>query len=350
LPKRFPNHERRLYIFVCRQKTCRRKKGSVRALRSVRSPEIKTGNAEDGKVTTKSKSSSGPSQKQMSNIGESLFSTKSSPSAGNVNLFSTSASSNSPPNPFSNSILLNGNTTKQETVSSIRNSSPGSRNTSDVLPTFAEKLSLGQTNQSTSTKATEPWPNPDRFPPPYPTYFLDADFESLEKQPTEQISQRIEIDQTATGSEQRGEDKEIFESSLDKTFQKFADRLAQNPEQILRYEFDGAPLLFSSQDSVGEIFSKPHSNSSKITTTQSTTSKIPQCVNCGNARVFELQLTPHAILELEAEEPGLEGMEWGTIIVGVCSKDCLSTGPGTGQVGYIEEWVGVQWEEPSSKK
>ena len=71
-----------------------------------------------------------------------------------------------------------------------------------------------------------------------------------------------------------------------------------------------------------------------------------RCGNCGAHRVFELQLTPHAIVELEVDEEGYEGMEWGTIILAVCEKDCVpSSVTGEGQVGYVEEWVGVQWEE-----
>lgn len=61
--------------------------------------------------------------------------------------------------------------------------------------------------------------------------------------------------------------------------------------------------------------------------------------------MFELQLTPQAIAELEAEEMSLEGMDWGSVILGVCSADCLPRGLEVGQVGYLEEWVGVQWEE-----
>jgi len=74
--------------------------------------------------------------------------------------------------------------------------------------------------------------------------------------------------------------------------------------------------------------------------------------------VFELQLTPHAIVELEAEEEGAatgagDGMEWGTVVLGVCERDCYGRAGADGgdddedggAVRYYEEWVGVQWEE-----
>lgn len=78
--------------------------------------------------------------------------------------------------------------------------------------------------------------------------------------------------------------------------------------------------------------------------------RIPRCEACGAKRAFELQLVPHAIAVLEEGREGIglgpkddPGMEWGTLIVGVCSVNC-----GADQVGvadWREEWVGVQWEE-----
>lgn len=51
---------------------------------------------------------------------------------------------------------------------------------------------------------------------------------------------------------------------------------------------------------------------------------------------------PYAISMLEKEEAGLDGMEWGTIIVATCV--CVPKVLDANQVGYVEEWVGVQWE------
>lgn len=143
-----------------------------------------------------------------------------------------------------------------------------------------------------------------------------------------------------------------FESSLDRTFQRFADRLAQNPEQVIRYEFDGQPLLYRKDDMVGKIFDSQYRSSGKVQTipARGVPNRIPRCQNCGSHRVFELQLTPHAITELEAEEPGIEGMEWGSIVLAVCAQDCLEKGRNAGEVGYVEEWVGAQWEEKVERR
>lgn len=143
------------------------------------------------------------------------------------------------------------------------------------------------------------------------------------------------------------EDKEAYESSMDRTFQKFADRLEQNSEQVIRYEFKGSPLLYSKTDAIGKLLSSsgPASGNEKVRTTGGSASGMPRCGNCGGGRVFEVQLTPHAIMELEKDEEGLDGMEWGTIVVGVCSRDCVPNAMGASEVGYVEEWAGVQWED-----
>ena len=146
------------------------------------------------------------------------------------------------------------------------------------------------------------------------------------------------------------DDADAFESTIDKAFQRFADRLAQNPLQVLRYEYKGTPLLYSKTDAVGNSLA-PHQSTAPsgdgkfATVGRPGSTGMPRCQNCGAGRVFELQLTPQAITELEVEEMGLDGMDWGTIILGVCGEDCQPKGIEQGQVGYLEEWVGVQWEE-----
>lgn len=62
-----------------------------------------------------------------------------------------------------------------------------------------------------------------------------------------------------------------------------------------------------------------------------------------------MQLVPYLIYELEKDNEeamkldGGEGMEWGTVIVGTCGKNCGDDKEG--KVVFREEWVGVQWEE-----
>ena len=155
--------------------------------------------------------------------------------------------------------------------------------------TFAQKLRISEVKSTPSAgPPSEPWPEKSQFPPPFPQ------------------------------------------------FHKFARRLAQNPEQVLRYEYGGQPLLYSGTDTVATRFIVPHN---KVGAVQG----MPRCESCGAGRVFELQLVPGLIEALEeGEEVGFEeGMEWGTIILGICGRNCAVVG----EVVFREEWVGVQWEE-----
>ena len=202
----------------------------------------------------------------------------------------------------------------------------------ELPKTFAETLSLNNPQpqkDATPPPKPEPWPEDSALPKAYPTlYLIDVDFETLDLAPPPiPTNARVEVDDEPAAPPASAKDD--FESSMDAAFQKFADRMSQNPEQVIRYEFAGQPLLYSKDDATSKVID----------------GGIPRCKACGGGRVFELQLTPHAITELESDEMGLEGMDWGTIILGVCSKDCQARGVEDGEVGYLEEWVGVQWEE-----
>lgn len=348
LPERFPNHERRLYIFACKSKPCRRKEGSIRAIRAVRASKATTGKE---KETGSSKAPSQEAAQKLppQNIGNTLFNSKPTPRTfGNSNPFSTSTASN--PNPFSS----NPFSAPQNTSLA---SNPAQTPTPEDLPvSFAQKVRLSSPPPDPS-QPPSPWPPESAFPLPYPSYYLDADFETLDApSPTQSPSNHAKLDHnepTNINGDEPTDDAEAFESPLDKTFHRFADRLAQNPLQVLRYEFGGSPLLYSKSDVVGKLFAHPaaagNSNNKKITTTTnrnpSGTAEIPRCKNCHAERVFELQLTPQAIAELEIDYEGIEGMEWGSVVLGVCGRDCEAKGVGKGEVGWVEEWVGVQWEE-----
>ena len=272
----------------------------------------------------------------------------------------------------------------------------------------------GNTAQ-TQPQPHEPWPPRSAFPTPYPRFPLEADYETLDKtsdSPTNfktHSEDAMQIDDDTADANANANananadtnEKQIFESTLDKTFQRFADRLAQNPEQVLRYEFGGKPLLYASSDgssgdddkvarafrkgstrwesrtevavndgsgnkksgtggfSIDSVVSSPATNTNTNTNTGTAGvgagkgTSLPPCPNCNAPRVFEVQLTPHAIETLEGDGEGagtgtgngLDGMSWGTIIVAVCLADCRPVGVDIGQVGYLKEWVGVQWEE-----
>lgn len=278
------------------------------------------------------------------NIGETLFGVK-SPSTSSTNPFATEASGNTiSTNPFA-------------AASSILEPRANSIPIETLPQTFAQKASISAQTPSepVAPRTTEPWPAHSAFTAPFRSYHIDADSEFLESEPMEIPSNARVGGGTLEGEGGDTNEKTLFESSMDKTFQRFADRLAQNPEQVLRYEFGGHPLLYSKTDAVGKLLATEQENSNtkvKVSSSSSsaTPTNIPRCTNCGASRVFELQLTPHAILELEAEDMSIDGMDWGTIIIGVCSADCQQGDVPDGAVGYLEEWVGVQWEELAVKR
>ncbi|KAK7960346.1 putative 20S rRNA accumulation protein 4 [Apiospora saccharicola] len=318
LPEQFPGHERRIYVFACRKKTCRRRDGSIRAVRGVRvAPGSKVVAAKKEEEKKTSAPAAKPEAKPIATgLGESLFGTK------------TIGSSTGSANPFAT-----GNSSAAASSNLFASANPFSKPAPAAEPTKPE------TKPEEEATVTEKVAEADQ-PTPYPvSYLADADYETLDPTPAP-IPQAVQMDVDDPSSATEGgngkEDKNVFESSHDADFQKFADRLAQNPEQVIRYEFRGQPLLYSKTDPVGQNLGQGRS--------------MPRCGNCGGARTFEVQMTPNAIAELEAEEMGLEGMDWGTIIVGVCDHDCQARGVEEGEAGYLEEWAGVQWEELTMKR
>lgn len=352
----------------CRKKTCRRKDGSVRGFRATRASKIEEP-ARKQEEAQPPKQEEAAQPKQDLNIGASLFGVKAPVTTSTpANPFSTSSAPSASANPFSSP----ANPFAAASSLAAKPAQPPTKTSeTDTLPeTFASKARISSPPPAPFSSLTsgpaEPWPSPSAFPTPYPRYSLDADYETLDATPPP-IPQQTRLDPSmdmeldsgsGSGSGSGGdskEDKNAFESAMDTAFQKFADRLAQNPEQVLRYEFGGVPLLYSREDSIGSMLAlgaHGEDGNAKVKTTMAgkSGSGMPRCGNCGADRVFECQLTPHAITELEAEELGIEGMEWGTVILGVCGRDCGGRGVGVGEVGYVEEWVGVQWEEVVKRK
>lgn len=337
LQQHFPNDERRLYVWCCRRKQCSKKLGSVRAFREVRK-------AKTIKSASKSTQETPVKASPVPNLGNQLFGGSSSqPSGTSFNPFSTSSTLQSNGNPFSE---LSAKPPQQPT-SSTTSAQP-------LAQSFADKLKISSTSTESKTAQTntEPWPSESDFPTPFPSFYLDAEAEYLEpiSEPSSGPSNaqpQIE-DSEDTPSSSKAE-KDLYESPHDKTFDHFTRILAQNSEQILRYEFRGIPLLYSSTDAVAAHFVMPgHHLHSKIKTS-GPVKGIPSCQYCGSARVFEMQLVPYLIYELEKDNEeamkldGGEGMEWGTIIVGTCGKNCGDDKEG--KVEFKEEWVGTQWEE-----
>lgn len=382
LPERFPTHERRLYIWACRAKSCRRRPGSVRAIRAVRVyEEVAKEILEEPKPTPKE-------HDRRQYLGSALFgggTFGNGQAAGGA----FDASNGARSNPFSST---NG---PQTSMSNPFASAPGPVSTlaakplqkpptdpSDLPATFAQKARITDTTTDSlphpasqvppsESVEQEAWPtDPAEQARPYPRYYLDAELEYLCPTSTTQdqaaksthaVFMNVDepSDSTSKGAKTgSGKEKELPDDAIDKTFQHFADTLYQNPEQVLRYHFGGTPFLYRRGDDVSKLFVAPHEHAQsqipRITTVKENGASAsapgpPRCPHCAGPRTFECQLTPGMISALEEEEDIAtllsEGMEWGTIILAVCEADCVEREVGLMVTQWREEWVGVQWEE-----
>lgn len=343
LPDHFPTDERRLYLFGCPRKPCNRKPGSIRAFRAARKVTV---GGQNKQVETKTEETQPvvPEQPKQ-DLGASLFGATNLTSniSSNQNPFS-SASGPTPAgsNPFATPVQATAPTAEKPAVSA-----------STLASSFADKVRISSPPPSAATKKTPesstpvPWPAQSAFPAPYKNFYLDAEYETLSRPSSPEVPDNVQIEPMEEEGAGGAELKDTFESELDKDFMKFSMRLEHNPEQVLRYEFRGTPLLYSTGDEVGTRLHSHNAPNAKVTTLGA--GSIPACEYCGSQRVFEFQIVPHAITMLEEGRPGVglgkddAGMEWGTIIMGVCGKNC--TPQELGVTGWREEWAGVQWEE-----
>ncbi|KAI4264533.1 MAG: hypothetical protein L6R42_000368 [Xanthoria sp. 1 TBL-2021] len=354
LPEYLPNHERKLYVFTCRKKPCRRKPGAIRAIRATK---ISASAAKpfSHQNPTPMQNESFKSSPPTPNLGDSIFNTKPTGQANtNTNPFSTSFKSTTNANPFSSTKADNPTPYGRRVHSIDPLPTPTTHQDSPLHESFAEKARISSPPfPSSCPRPRSPWPSPSLHPKSYPSYHLDADYETLDAPSPQSAPSSSTHNISSTSSDSKDppatdEDDDPANwlsgpAKADKIFLRFAARLAQNPEQVLRYEWRGQPLLYSKDDEVGKAF--PSASASSTSSHRVPQNRIPNCTNCGARRVFEFQLTPHAISELERDEEGLEGMEWGTIVVASCEKDCLERGVEDGKVGWVEEWAGVSWEE-----
>jgi pre-rRNA-processing protein TSR4 len=300
--------------------------------------EVRKHKDDIGKHTkAKEKPSSPERQKQPNDLGATLFgATSPRPDSSNTNPFSMSSQTSTKyPNPFN-----------PLPPTSTLAAKPPQAPAEAPVETLASKLRISSPPPSYKPSTPpEPWPPEFDFPQAFPYLHLEADYETLIPEIPNPSSSKpqteySEEDSTFTNGLDKDTDKDLFESTLDKTFLKFSDRLAQNPEQVLRYEWKGTPLLYSSTDAVGKRLAASNARTKAGTGTAAT--GMPRCEACGAERVFEMQMVPGAIAALEEDDVDLnEGMEWGTVIVGVCGRNCGKVG----EVAFREEWCGVQWEE-----
>ncbi len=173
VPSKFPSHDRRLYLFSCRRKVCRRKDASVRGIRGNRVHKT----AATIQSTTQDIKAE---QKPQVDIGAQLFGSKASggPFAANPFAAPPSSGSSAPSNPFSSSAASN----PFAGTSSLAAKPAQNPADSSLETTFAQKVRLSEPAVSEQApRPHEPWPAESDFPKPYPQHHLEAESEEVDE-------------------------------------------------------------------------------------------------------------------------------------------------------------------------
>jgi hypothetical protein len=175
------------------------------------------------------------------------------------------------------------------------------------------------------------------YPVSFPSFFLSVEEEEQNEKNNKLLNKAKEImkqyeenkhKESYSDLENPEWSKEGYEKSSDKVFDKFQSTAEYNPEQCLRYFHNGEPLYFSEKSRESLV-------------------KVPRC-KCGADRVHEMQIMPHVISVLPLDDDKYlthvpnkirrtvmdsYGLEFGTIHVYTCSKDCLVSNE---EVGLFE--------------
>jgi len=179
----------------------------------------------------------------------------------------------------------------------------------------------------------------------FPDYYLDMDLDQPSAEKDDYAHEKKLIEEYEKQNKLKGNDgseinwgDEKYEKTdnkyYNKVFRKFNEVVQEEPEQCLRYCIKGEPLFYDN-DEISKKYSNPKN--------------IPKCERCGAMRTFEFQLMPNMLSVLPTEKfitkrkPRKNihnikdinnisrsdlinqfdtGMEWGTILVFTCSKDC----------------------------
>lgn len=284
------DYDRSIYVFSCADPNCRRKEGSIIAIRGIESNDEVKSRIEAEGAEEAVENNVGP---QEGTIGNSLFMGKSDNAEEGEGVSSNPFASSS--NPFASSNIE-----------------------SAEAPTKASKSKKKNKNKKKQAVQAK-----------YPCKLLEVEEEYLEQKSTEELLKGIKIEEAGeenAGSSGGASNSEISDlkalesNNTDPAFIHFVEVAECNPDQVLRYERGLKPLLYSTTDGVAAKLSELKSH------------------------ILEIQLMPHLISELETPDMIADGMEWGTIYVATDANDKLPVLNEHG-VGYEKEWVIVQWEE-----
>ncbi|KAI0321022.1 programmed cell death protein 2 [Amylostereum chailletii] len=362
-------YDRALYVWGCAKSACQRREGSVRAWRGLRYNEKFAAKLQRKRTRTASK---------QENIALPAPPSRSNPFAvRGMNVAVT-------PSPFGLGSEVFGGLAPPTTavpaeieVSTLASDSNDGADDSDAesdSSTSSMIIALASTTLSDSD-----WEKA----PSYPPLYLSTASEYLQPQKKPKAPTAEDI---VSEEEQRAGEPwaaEQYENSLetDPVFDRFNERVSAEAEQCVRYELGGAPLPFALDRVYKELFplSQDPDKATVITKSEFKVqpvarrtydpTSVPPCPLCGTRRVFECQLMPNLINVLKdraGEEGGDQkisdeerrkavqrllkgegdgrGMEWGTVMIFSCEKDCCEGKGEARKSGWSEEEVRVQWD------
>lgn len=123
----------------------------------------------------------------------------------------------------------------------------------------------------------------------------------------DELQESPSLDQENIASLNSGlEDSELESMALHETldskvFQKFKQRIANEPQQVLRYCRGGSPLWVTAEHVPRE-------------------EEVPECT-CGAKRLFEFQIMPQLLNHLKVDSTDAS-IDWGTVAIYTCAESC----------------------------
>ncbi|XP_036402090.1 programmed cell death protein 2 [Megalops cyprinoides] len=141
----------------------------------------------------------------------------------------------------------------------------------------------------------------------FPEYELVTEPEELpeKEQPRGADEAQTNLDCSSSAAdvlqEEELEEMAMHETEENKVFQKFKERTAPEPHQVLRYCRRGPPLWVSAKGIPN--------------------AEVIPCCPCGAKRIFEFQVMPQLLNHLKVDSPQAS-IDWGTLAVYTCEDSC----------------------------
>ncbi|KAI0065623.1 hypothetical protein BV25DRAFT_1798451 [Artomyces pyxidatus] len=360
-------YDRALYIWGCASGACQGKDGSVRAWRGLRYNE---------KYATKLEQKLARKRAQEQAKGTSTSDLVKKDQQNSKNPFAMS--SNTAPRSGLGSDIFGSVAPPPASAAEVppRDGDDVDGEESGSESDAASSSSLIVALAST-TLEDSPWDSAPSYPPQY----LSTVAEYLP--PPKKIKAPAADDDARAGTDVDLWAAEKYENSLetDQIFDRFNTRVAVEAQQCVRYELGGTPLPFANDALYAKLFPRAEHHAPATIVSKAEfkvqpaasrrvydSTSLPACPHCGAPRVFECQLMPNLINVLKEERAdtgkkmsdeerrkevekalkgavaGVRGMDWGTVLVFSCEKDCCRGPGGVEKDGWREELVLVHWD------